>query len=107
MPSRSYRGAPPNNWFVDPVRLGVPRVRHVVDRPDALAWQTDALCAETSAEAFFPEVGGSARDAKKICASCSVAGDCLEYALENDERYGVWGGLSERERRRLRQERAA
>jgi WhiB family redox-sensing transcriptional regulator len=67
-----------------------------------LAWQADALCAQTDPEAFFPEKGGSTRDAKKVCSSCTVRAECLEYALENDERFGIWGGLSERERRRLR-----
>ncbi|MCY0904936.1 WhiB family transcriptional regulator [Arthrobacter sp. H14-L1] len=67
-----------------------------------LGWQTDALCAQTDPEAFFPEKGGSTRDAKKVCGSCNVQAQCLEYALANDERFGIWGGLSERERRRLR-----
>ena len=67
-----------------------------------LGWQTDALCAQTDPEAFFPEKGGSTRDAKKVCGVCNVKAQCLEYALANDERFGIWGGLSERERRRLR-----
>ncbi len=67
-----------------------------------LAWQQQALCAQTDPEAFFPEKGGSTREAKAICLSCEVREDCLEYALANDERFGIWGGLSERERRRLR-----
>ena len=67
-----------------------------------LAWQADALCAQTDPEAFFPEKGGSTRDAKKVCSSCTVRAECLDYALSNDERFGIWGGLSERERRRLR-----
>ena len=46
--------------------------------------------------------GGSTREAKKICTGCEVKAECLEYALANDERFGIWGGLSERERRRLR-----
>ncbi|MGY1857884.1 WhiB family transcriptional regulator [Modestobacter sp. SYSU DS0290] len=65
-------------------------------------WQERALCAETDPEAFFPEKGGSTREAKKICTGCEVRAECLEYALSNDERFGIWGGLSERERRRLR-----
>ena len=65
-------------------------------------WQDRALCAQTDPEAFFPEKGGSTREAKKICLSCEVRVECLEYALENDERFGIWGGLSERERRRLK-----
>jgi WhiB family redox-sensing transcriptional regulator len=95
----------PEDWFVDPVRLGGPGVRqdHPASEDDnPLAWQTDSLCAQTDPEAFFPEKGGSTRDAKKICTSCEVRAQCLEYALQNDERFGIWGGLSERERRKLR-----
>ena len=68
----------------------------------ALSWQENALCAQTDPEAFFPEKGGSTREAKKVCQSCDVKADCLEYALANDERFGIWGGLSERERRRIK-----
>ena len=67
----------------------------------ALSWQENALCAQTDPEAFFPEKGGSTREAKKVCLSCDVKAECLEYALANDERFGIWGGLSERERRRI------
>ena len=76
----------------------------VVTEPEegALAWQEHALCAQTDPEAFFPEKGGSSRDAKKVCQSCDVRSECLEYALSKDERFGIWGGLSERERRRLK-----
>lgn len=98
-----YRSDVPENWFVDPVNLGVPGVRRAeADDDGALAWQADALCAQTDPEAFFPEKGGSTRDAKRICTSCDVRGECLEYALGNDERFGIWGGLSERERRKLK-----
>lgn len=65
-------------------------------------WQERALCAQTDPEAFFPEKGGSTREAKRICQGCEVKDMCLEYALANDERFGIWGGLSERERRRLK-----
>jgi len=67
-----------------------------------LAWQERALCAQTDPEAFFPEKGGSTREAKKVCTQCEVRAECLEYALANDERFGIWGGLSERERRKLK-----
>lgn len=67
-----------------------------------LAWQERALCAQTDPEAFFPEKGGSTREAKRVCATCEVRQECLEYALEHDERFGIWGGLSERERRKLK-----
>lgn len=69
---------------------------------EALAWQSRALCAQTDPEAFFPEKGGSTREAKRVCLSCEVRVECLEYALAQDERFGIWGGLSERERRRLK-----
>jgi WhiB family redox-sensing transcriptional regulator len=65
-------------------------------------WQERALCAQTDPEAFFPEKGGSTREAKRICQGCEVKDMCLDYALANDERFGIWGGLSERERRRLK-----
>jgi WhiB family transcriptional regulator, redox-sensing transcriptional regulator len=65
-------------------------------------WQERALCAQTDPEAFFPEKGGSTREAKRICSGCEVRAECLDYALAHDERFGIWGGLSERERRRLR-----
>ncbi|CAA9319842.1 MAG: Transcription_WhiB [uncultured Nocardioidaceae bacterium] len=67
-----------------------------------LLWQERALCAQTDPEAFFPEKGGSTREAKKVCLTCDVRAECLEYALANDERFGIWGGLSERERRKLK-----
>ena len=67
-----------------------------------LGWQERALCAQTDPEAFFPEKGGSTREAKKVCIGCDVRGECLEYALANDERFGIWGGLSEDERRKLK-----
>ena len=71
---------------------------------DDPGWQDRALCAQTDPEAFFPEKGGSTREAKRVCRSCEVRAECLEYALENDERFGIWGGLSERERRRIKRE---
>ena len=73
-----------------------------LDVDDELRWQERALCAQTDPEAFFPEKGGSTREAKRICTTCTVRAECLEYALGKDERFGIWGGLSERERRRLK-----
>jgi WhiB family redox-sensing transcriptional regulator len=66
------------------------------------SWREFALCAQTDPEAFFPEKGCSTRDGKKICAQCDVMMECRDYALLHDERFGIWGGLSERERRSLR-----
>ncbi len=91
--------------------LGRPQLSLVPERPelDAIApattddlWQERALCAQTDPEAFFPEKGGSTREAKRICLGCEVRDACLDYALAHDERFGIWGGLSERERRRLK-----
>lgn len=73
--------------------------------PAGTSWKAYGLCAQTDPEVFFPEKGGSTRDAKQTCMACEVKVQCLEYALSNDERFGVWGGLSERERRRLRRSR--
>lgn len=85
-----------------------PRLSLIVTDFDAMfdtieeQWQERALCAQTDPEAFFPEKGGSTREAKRICMGCEVRDECLEYALAHDERFGIWGGLSERERRRLK-----
>ena len=65
-------------------------------------WYEKAACLDKDADCFFPEKGGSTRAAKRICQTCTVQGECLDYALDNDERFGIGGGLSERERRRLK-----
>jgi WhiB family redox-sensing transcriptional regulator len=69
-------------------------------------WQSGARCVEVDPEIFFPERGGSSRAARAVCDLCKVRADCLEYALNNKEQFGIWGGTSERERRRIRKERA-
>ena len=73
----------------------VPLVQVLVaaDNPEDLTWQDKALCAETDPEAFFPEKGGSTREAKRTCRACEVRAECLEVALVNDERFGIWGGM--------------
>lgn len=65
-------------------------------------WRERALCREVDTEVFFPDKGGSTREAKRVCATCEVRTQCLDYALQRDERFGIYGGLSERERRKLR-----
>lgn len=104
--------APHINTGPTPTGLaGRPQLSLVPDRPGHFEvasapaddqWQERALCAQTDPEAFFPEKGGSTREAKRICMGCEVRDACLEYALAHDERFGIWGGLSERERRRLK-----
>ncbi|MDD4867834.1 MAG: WhiB family transcriptional regulator [Mycobacterium sp.] len=78
--------------------MGLPKITTNPDEP----WRDLALCAQTDPESFFPEKGGSTREAKKMCRGCEVRDQCLDYALEHDERFGIWGGLSERERRHLK-----
>ncbi len=104
-------GGRPELRLVAPLREEVPQAPSVLGAPptglsgltpEDPGWQELALCAQTDPEAFFPEKGGSTREAKRVCQSCEVRQECLEYALGNDERFGIWGGLSERERRRLK-----
>ncbi|WP_448061601.1 WhiB family transcriptional regulator [Cellulomonas hominis] len=87
---------------VDPMGATVLPMFGEPEDDGVMGWQERALCAQTDPEAFFPEKGGSTREAKKVCAGCDVRGECLEYALANDERFGIWGGLSERERRKIK-----
>ena len=86
----------------EPIYLAALGAGADTDETGLLAWQEQALCAQTDPEAFFPEKGGSTREAKKVCLTCEVQAECLEYALQNDERFGIWGGMSERERRKLK-----
>jgi WhiB family redox-sensing transcriptional regulator len=69
-------------------------------------WQSRANCMGVDPDLFFPERGASTREAKEVCRGCVAREDCLEYALDNGEKFGIWGGMSERERRRLRRARA-
>lgn len=77
-----------------------------LDNPDATAWMLNGLCAQIDSEPFFPDKGGSTSTAKKTCAACPVRTACLEYALayENAGHYlhGIWGGVSQMDRRKLR-----
>lgn len=70
-------------------------------------WTADALCQETDPEIFFPIQGGNPIAAKLICRACRVRAECLEFAVRNNEGYGIWGGLTEKERRGLKHERKA
>jgi WhiB family redox-sensing transcriptional regulator len=66
------------------------------------AWFDRALCAQTDPDSFFPDHGRIDYAPKRTCGRCPVATQCLTYALEHDIRHGVWGGLNEKERSRLR-----
>ncbi len=65
-------------------------------------WATRAACRGLDPDLFFPERGEPTREARTVCNQCPVRVDCLNYALDNNERFGMWGGLSERQRRRIR-----
>lgn len=82
--------------------MSVSIITGVIQPPD---WSELALCVETDPEAFYPDQGESAMPAKRICRLCPVIDQCRDYAFEHKERFGVWGGLTARER--LRQERSA
>ncbi len=69
------------------------------------SWQSRANCMGVDPDLFFPERGSSTREAKEVCRGCVVRQDCLEFAIANGEKFGIWGGMSERERRRVRRER--
>ncbi len=78
----------------------------LIDEERERRWQERANCLGVDPDLFFPERGASTREAKGVCGSCEVRAECLEYALDHAEKFGIWGGLSERERRRLRRQRA-
>jgi WhiB family redox-sensing transcriptional regulator len=75
--------------------------------PTSTDWWQHAECVHYSGRVdFFPSRGESAREAKEVCGRCPVRNDCLEFAMRFEPLCGVWGGMSERERRQLRRERA-
>jgi WhiB family transcriptional regulator, redox-sensing transcriptional regulator len=74
----------------------------VLDRP---RWQSLAFCAGLNPDMFFPERGEAVKEAKAVCRGCPVRSDCLEFALASSEKFGIWGGMSERERRMERRAR--
>jgi WhiB family transcriptional regulator, redox-sensing transcriptional regulator len=65
------------------------------------SWMAEGRCRELPPEVFFPSDGVGVEVARRYCAECPVKSPCLEYALENHIEHGVWGGCSERERRRI------
>lgn len=65
-------------------------------------WLRGASCQGVDADLFFPPRGAPAKEAKALCGRCPVRQECLDYALDHGERFGIWGGMSERQRRRIR-----
>jgi WhiB family redox-sensing transcriptional regulator len=88
---------------------GHPQARHTPGfTRDNLGWRDRASCTQIEPEMFFPKKGErNNRQAKKICLGCEVKRQCLQFALDHDERYGIWGGKGETERRKLRRQRCA
>lgn len=68
-------------------------------------WMRDGLCGQTDPELFYPEKGESSAPAKKTCRVCPVQRRCLGYALRTEQQWGIWGGMSARELRKLRGDR--
>ena len=80
--------------------MSTPNLRGIVASPE---WMAAAACRESDPALFYPETGHSSRDGRAVCARCPVRAACLAYAIEHREYHGVWGGLSERQRRHLRE----
>lgn len=84
----------------------MPAVVNADEAADALAWMSHARCRGVSPSLFFPPDGEGVLEAQPVCADCPVRDTCLQFALANDIGNGVWGGTSERERRRILRRRA-
>jgi len=96
-----------DDYTDDPGSTFVELIARVRAHPE---WWTFAECRGVNPELFFPERGEGRAEgaaAKAVCALCKVREPCLEYALANGEKSGVWGGVSERDRRRLRSAKCA
>lgn len=81
------------------------RLADIVAMVAEMKWADRALCADADRDTFFPEKGASSAPAKRICMACPVRAECAEWGVSHVEAYGIWGGLSERERRKVRRER--
>ncbi len=99
-------GAADNRMHATRFEAGVTPSPPVTEHDLAPAWQEQAECVHYAGRVdFFPARGESVRDAKAVCTICPVRNECLEFAMRLKVVHGVWGGLSERERRSLRRER--
>ena len=72
------------------------------DMPERPDWQHEGACVGVDPDLFYPNRGAPTGVAQRVCAGCAVRVECLEYALTNNEHYGIWGGMSERQRQRIR-----
>ncbi len=78
-------------------------IETLLDLP--MGWQKKANCRGVNPNLFYPERGVSTSEAKAVCAGCQVKEECLEFAVQRGEKFGIWGGMSERERRKIRRAR--
>ena len=81
-----------------------PRGEWLIDDSD-YEWQDGAACRGANADLFFPERGASTKTAKAICQTCNVQLACLDFAIEHRMKFGVWGGMSDKQRRQVARER--
>jgi WhiB family redox-sensing transcriptional regulator len=94
--------------------MEVPQMSQTLERPGSRGielptapiteerpWVVFSACRDRDSDLFFPETKAQERSALRICAICPVQAECLDYAFEADVRFGVWGGMSEKQRRRL------
>ena len=91
--------------MANPETVGSSHPQPVYITPSRDDWGAVANCNGFDPDLFFPERGASSEEAKAVCRGCVVREPCLEYALQSGEKHGIWGGMSERQRRRLRRER--
>lgn len=71
------------------------------------AWQQKANCRGLDPDLFFPAQGKYRREVRVVCQGCVVRSECLEYSIDNNEKFGIWGGVPERQRRLMRRKRRA
>ncbi len=76
-------------------------LRNMLGADEGRPWMLDGACRGLDSAMFFPGQDGDAEPALRVCAGCPVREPCLEFALDTRQRYGIWGGTTERQRRRL------
>ena len=76
---------------------------HILEA-DPMTWSLAASCDTADPDLFFPQPGADTSYARSICKACPVRRHCLDYALETKQKFGIWGGMTEAQRRRLRRE---
>lgn len=90
------------NTMDDTLEFNIFEAPILAERP----WAVFASCKSEEATSFFPQTKEEESSALAICGICPVQQDCLDHALETSERFGVWGGTTERERQKLRRTRS-